>query len=81
MQGAPPKAKGGEKKDAPAEVKSTGYQRRESDRAKSARLSSWSHQHSTEISEPFLNLSVQVAPPPCPCASSPGRRSQNEHPG
>jgi hypothetical protein len=59
-QGAPAKAKTGEKKEGPAEVKSSGYQRRESERAKTARLSSWSHQHSTEISEPFLNLNVQV---------------------
>ncbi len=67
LQGAAPKAKAkGEKKDGPPEVKSTGYQRRESERAKSARLSSWSHQHSTEISEPFLNLTVQVHAPLSP---------------
>lgn len=37
----------------------TGYQKRESDRAKHARLTSWAHYNAAELSEPFLDLEVQ----------------------
>jgi len=38
----------------------TGYQKRESDRARAARLSSYAHQHEEEISEGFIDLAVEV---------------------
>jgi hypothetical protein len=39
----------------------TGYQKRESDRAKHARLTSWAHHNSAELSEAFLDLEASTA--------------------
>lgn len=39
----------------------SGYQKRESDRAKNARLTSWAHQHKSEMAENFVELQVHAA--------------------
>jgi hypothetical protein len=45
---------------AGAGAAATGYQKRESDRAKHARLTSWAHHNAAELSESFLDLEVQT---------------------